>query len=71
MAESHHHPSHPLTPDHLALLKDAKSRLAEAEGMVAKMAIAGLDTSEHQKKIADLRNQIQRIGTAYFPGQLT
>jgi hypothetical protein len=62
--------SHPLTPDHLLLIKDALTKLQEADMMVTKAKNAGIDVGEQSKQISDLRTRLRQIGIAYFPGKL-
>jgi hypothetical protein len=64
-------PSHPLTDDHLVMIKDAMARLADADHMITKAKMAGIAVDEQQKQVHELRNKLRQIGHAYFPGKLT
>jgi hypothetical protein len=62
--------SHPLTEDHLTLLKDGFSRLDQAERMIQKAHLAGIDVTEQKKGVTELRKQLRQIGNTYFPGKV-
>lgn len=59
----------PLTPEHLAQIKNGLDVIAFAEQEVAKAKRAGIDVSQQEKDLAESKQKLLQLKNVYFPGQ--
>lgn len=59
----------PLTPEHLAQIKNGLDVIAFAEQEVAKAKRAGIDVSQQEKDLAENKQKLLQLKNVYFPGQ--
>lgn len=62
-------PIHPLTHDHLVLIREGMEQLEHADRQIEQAVRAGIDVADYKKQVMELRTKLQRLKTAYFPGQ--
>jgi hypothetical protein len=62
-------PANPLTPDHLAQLKNALDAAKQAQYQIDLAKRAGIDVSNLEQANTDNITKLRQVLQVYFPGQ--
>ena len=62
-------PANPLTPDHLAQLRNALDNVNQAKYQIDLAKRAGVDVSQLEQIVNDNETKLRQIKQVYFPGQ--
>jgi hypothetical protein len=62
-------PAHPLTDADLADIKQRLADLAYVDAEIDRAARAGIDTGDQKRQAKELRDQLMKLKSAYFPGR--
>lgn len=62
-------PANPLTPDHLAQIKNALDMIQQAKYQIDLAKRAGIDVSAAEQLNNDNESKLRQVKQVYFPGQ--
>ena len=62
-------PASPLTPDHLAQIKNALDAITQAKYQIDLAKRAGIDVTQLEQIVLDNETKLRQVKQVYFPGQ--